>query len=65
MELKNTTFQSIASKIKYFITSLLLTFFFIVQSGLVGIHDPVQECNDQINNRGCVKQFVNGGNIDR
>ena len=25
--------------------------------------DPVQECTDLINNRGCVKQFVNGGNI--
>ena len=24
--------------------------------------DPVQECTDLINNRGCVKQFVNGGN---
>jgi len=23
------------------------------------IHDPVQECNDLINNRGCVKQYVN------
>ena len=23
--------------------------------------DPVQECTDLINNRGCVKQFVNGG----
>ena len=25
------------------------------------IHDPVQECNDLINNRGCVKQYVNKG----
>ena len=25
--------------------------------------DPVQECTDLINNRGCVKQFVNGGKI--
>ena len=25
------------------------------------IQDPVQECNDLINNRGCVKQYVNGG----
>lgn len=24
------------------------------------IQDPVQECNDLINNRGCVKQYVNG-----
>jgi len=24
------------------------------------IEDPVQECNDLINNRGCVKQYVNG-----
>jgi len=23
------------------------------------LHDPVQECNDLINNRGCVKQYVN------
>ena len=29
------------------------------------IHDPVQECNDLINNRGCVKQYVNkGGNTN-
>ena len=27
----------------------------------VRIQDPVQECNDLINNRGCVKQYVNGG----
>ena len=27
------------------------------------IHDPVQECNDLINNRGCVKQYVNRGEI--
>ena len=26
-----------------------------------GGQDPVQECTDLINNRGCVKQFVNGG----
>ena len=25
------------------------------------VQDPVQECTDLINNRGCVKQFVNGG----
>ena len=25
------------------------------------LHDPVQECNDLINNRGCVKQYVNKG----
>lgn len=30
------------------------------QGGMIGIADPVQECNDLINNRGCVKQFVNG-----
>jgi len=30
-----------------------------VEDGLV-IQDPVQECNDLINNRGCVKQYVNG-----
>jgi len=24
------------------------------------VQDPVQECTDLINNRGCVKQFVNG-----
>ena len=30
------------------------------------IHDPVQECNDLINNRGCVKQYVNkGGNTNQ
>jgi len=29
-------------------------------SSLIGIQDPVQECNDLINNRGCVKQYVNG-----
>ena len=27
------------------------------------MQDPVQECNDLINNRGCVKQYVNGGKI--
>jgi len=26
----------------------------------VKVQDPVQECTDLINNRGCVKQFVNG-----
>ena len=29
----------------------------------VKVQDPVQECTDLINNRGCVKQFVNGGII--
>jgi len=32
------------------------------REGLQGMsmRDPVQECNDLINNRGCVKQYVNG-----
>ena len=33
----------------------------VVEDGLM-VQDPVQECTDLINNRGCVKQFVNGGN---
>ena len=32
----------------------------ILDSGEV-VQDPVQECTDLINNRGCVKQFVDGG----
>jgi len=30
-----------------------------VRDGVV-LQDPVQECNDLINNRGCVKQYVSG-----
>ena len=35
----------------------------ITEPGVEGSEgqDPVQECTDLINNRGCVKQFVNGG----
>ena len=34
----------------------------VIEDGANGVQDPVQECTDLINNRGCVKQFVNGGN---
>ena len=36
----------------------------VIEDGANGVQDPVQECTDLINNRGCVKQFVNGGNLD-
>jgi len=32
----------------------------VIEDGANGVQDPVQECTDLINNRGCVKQFVNG-----